>query len=86
MAVLSHLCAGDDGDGCGRLFPHKTSTGMCAKCQKLTSLVPNSTDFETWQVRTFLSSSSHLWLSFLYIFLVNATMQRVQSCMKEFTK
>lgn len=83
MAVLSHFCAGDDGDGCGCLFPHKTSSGMCAKCQKLSSFVPNSTDFETWQVHT---SFDLPCLSLWYIISVNATMQRVWSCMEKLTK
>ncbi|KAH7889504.1 kinase-like domain-containing protein [Phlebopus sp. FC_14] len=49
MAVFSRLCVGEDGDGCGRLFPHKTSSGMCAKCQKLSGLAPGSIDFELWR-------------------------------------
>ena len=44
------LCTSDLGDGCGGSFTFKTSPGLCAKCQKLAMLQPDSLEYITWSV------------------------------------
>jgi hypothetical protein len=40
----------DSGDGCGGIFPLKTSAGLCAKCQKLATLELDSPEYSSWKV------------------------------------
>ena len=44
------FCESDNGNGCGRHFPKKSSPGLCAKCNKLASLSEGSVDYELWKV------------------------------------
>jgi len=44
------LCTSDSGDGCGGSFTFKTSPGLCAKCQKLATLKPDSEEYVAWTV------------------------------------
>lgn len=42
-----HQCCNDSpGEGCGLLFPGKTSAGLCQKCTLLDSLQPNSDKYQ----------------------------------------
>ena len=44
------FCESNNGNGCGHHFPKKLSPGLCAKCNKLTSLSEGSVDYELWKV------------------------------------
>jgi hypothetical protein len=45
-----NFCGSDDGDGCGRSFPQKSSHGLCAKCTRLATFPANSLEYEQFKV------------------------------------
>ena len=52
------FCLSNDGDGCGGLFPNKTSEGLCAKCTKLSTLCEGTPEYTMWKVKYLIHVST----------------------------
>ncbi|KAF5325455.1 hypothetical protein D9619_009978 [Psilocybe cf. subviscida] len=47
--MSQQFCESNNGDGCGKVFPNKTSSGLCAKCHKLATLNVGSLEYENFR-------------------------------------
>jgi len=57
-AQLCHSPGSNSGEGCGGVFSQKSSPGLCAKCQKLSTLREDSPEYTMWQVCLYIERMS----------------------------
>ncbi|KAF9443060.1 hypothetical protein P691DRAFT_764637 [Macrolepiota fuliginosa MF-IS2] len=47
--MAQELCASNSGDGCGSISPHKSTSGLCVNCEKLSELEDGTPAYNQWK-------------------------------------